>query len=76
MFYHGMYVLGLYLQQEKVFGSAGCWGRESSRELKVLAASGHPLYPSGTQRETSRTSAQLEDPSTTTKFGHRCPLGK
>ena len=39
--FSSMYVLGL-CNRRRCLGV--CWGRESSRELKVLAASGHPLY--------------------------------
>ena len=42
--FSSMYVLGL-CNRRRCLGV--CWGRESSRELKVLAASGHPLYLAG-----------------------------
>ena len=40
--FSSMYVLGL-CNRRRCLGV--CWGRESPRELKVLASSGHPLYP-------------------------------
>ena len=39
--FSSMYVLGL-CNRRRCLGV--CWGRESSRELKVLASCGHPLY--------------------------------